>query len=118
MAIIRVNKLVFKYPPRIEYGSLQTLEHPKAFGNQLAMFCSIVKGERKWLPDYGLPVLVHQPIPTNEELQAVILANVKAYFPEAQFTVVCSNIEGRLGYKVCEIRYRINNEVGIVEIEL
>lgn len=119
MAKITVNKLGLRYPVRVEYGTLQTVEYPNKYGNELKMFCSIVKGERVWLKDYGLPELVHKLIPNNEELQAIILANIRAYFPDGQFNITCRDDSTRPpGTKICNLNYRISNEIGVVEIEL
>lgn len=119
MAKITVKKLTLAYPPRISFGTLESKQYPYSYGNQLAMFCSTVKGERPFLPDWGLPELIHQPVLSNQELEAIILANVKQYFPNGRFNVTAKDDQNRPpGYKSVNIEYQIDNESGIIEVEI
>lgn len=116
---IKVNIRSLKYPPRIEFGSLQLLSKPFNYGNQIAMFCSITKGERVLIPDYGLPKLIHQPDKTPEEIEIIFRSALSKYFPQIQFRrIECTDKLGVLGFKTVEIEYFVADYLGVIEVEL
>lgn len=116
---IRANRLSLRYPPRIEFGTLQKLSSPKMFGNQIKMFCETIKGERVMLPDWGLPALVHKLDITPNELSAIITSNLTKYFPAIQFEVsTIIPINSSPGHKEVTIKYRIGANQDVVIITL
>lgn len=124
MPKITINKQALKYPPRIEFGSLQRSVAPDMYGNQIKMFCSVVKGERPLLPDYGLPKLIHKPAVNNSAIEAIFRSALNKYFPEVNFIEIkCENAskvntKTSIGSKLVIIRYSVRNNFGTIEIEL
>lgn len=114
---IKTDQLFLKYPPRIDYGTLQTTMMPQARGNQIACFCSTVKGERILVPDWGLPNLVFQSNISNGEIEAIILTNLKIYFPSTQIRVSCRD-DKSVGTKICDIHYSDSEGTGTITIKL
>jgi hypothetical protein len=104
-----------EYPPRFELGTLKTVQFPLSVGNAIRMFCTTIQGERPLLPNWGLPQIVHTPITKSEEVEAIILANLKNYF-KGDFKVTCT--EQSLGKKVCNINYTVEDSSGYITVEL
>nr|WP_288835538.1 hypothetical protein [uncultured Flavobacterium sp.] len=124
MPKIIVKKQSLKYPPRIEFGSLQRISTPESYGNMIKMFCTISKGERPLLPDYGLPKLIHTPPVSNSQIEAIFRSALTKYFREVTFTLIKSeDIKDsanriNLGSKKVTINYAVFGQTGIVEIEI
>lgn len=117
MNTITTDQIYLKYPPRIDFGTLQTTKMPLARGNEIACFCSTVKGERVLLPDWGLPNLVFQSNISNGEIEAIILTNLKLYFPQTRVQVSCKDGES-VGTKICDIYYSDSEGTGKITIRL
>lgn len=124
MPKITVKKQAFKYPPRIEFGSLQRTSSPESYGNMIKMFCLITKGERTLLPDYGLPKLIHKPMIPNSQIEAIFRSALSKYFSEVDFTQIkveefknqFNQVE--LGSRKVIINYSVKGQNGIVEVEI
>lgn len=104
-----------EYPPRSELGSLRTVAHPLSVGNAIRMFCETVQGERKLLPNWGLPEIIHTPQVQSDEIEAIILSNLKVYFNE-DFTISCKDVG--LGQKECKIEYFTDDSNGFIIVLL
>lgn len=104
-----------EYPPRTMLGTLRTLKDPYSQGNAIKMFCETVKGERPLVPSWGLPDFVHSPQVQSEEVEAIILSNLRQFF-EGNFTISCRDIG--LGHKECKIEYTYDDSKGEIIIQL
>ncbi|NJL54223.1 hypothetical protein HC928_02905 [bacterium] len=109
---MKVKQLYLKYPPRIEFGSLQVLEQPLATGNEIACFCATIKGERKLLPDWGLPDFIFKSDLSSNEIEAILVTNIQQFFPDVSLEVACFGVTER----ICKINYEVDESVGIIEI--
>lgn len=115
---LTVNQRVLCYPPRVELGSLQTREYLLARGNELAHFCSTVKGERVLYPQWGLPHLIFQSNLSTGEIEAIILSNLSLFFPQTQFKVNCQESNRSLGFRIVDIFYTDPIGTGQIQIKI
>lgn len=113
--IIKVPLQSLEYPPRAELGTLRTVSYPLNNGNAIKMFCETVQGERPLLPNWGLPQIVHISTTQSEEIEAVILGNIKNYF-NGDFIINCR--DDGLGQKVCKIDYTFDDSSGFIIVTL
>lgn len=117
MESLTIRQQSLQYPPRIHLGSLQTIEAPLSVGNQLKMFCQTIKGERRLLPDWGLPELIHKPAIRETEVEALILSNLTRYFPAVRLQVKATR-DRTLGSIFVKITYITAIGYGEVTIAL
>lgn len=113
MTEIRLPLESLEYPPRSSMGTLRTLQSPYSDGNAIKMFCETIKGERPLLPNWGLPDIIHTPQMQSEEIEAIILSNLRQYF-DGDFSISCRDIG--LGQKECKIEYVFDDSKGFVII--
>ena len=113
--MLRLQSLM--YPPRIEFGTLRLTEFPLTRGNQLDMFCSTVQGERILLKTWGLPELVFKSSLSAGETEAILMVNINQWFPDTQVLIDCRN-SSEIGTKICNIRYKDDNDEGMITIRL
>ena len=104
MAELTIKRQAIAYPPRISLGTLRTIEAPDYIGNQIAMFCATVKGERPLLPNYGLPSIVHTKVASKNEIIAIVLANLRLYFRGIEITIE-PRAEQELGLLELDVNY-------------
>lgn len=117
MTTLSFQEQSIAYPPRINLGSLLLIQTPLNIGNQIKMFCETLQGERRLLPDWGLPQVVHSKEVSRNEIAALILANLRKYFRGVEITVSIRD-ETVLGQLEIDIEYQSGENYGTVTILL
>lgn len=115
MSELKIQTQSIRYPPRINLGSIQLIQTPENIGNQIAMFCSTVKGERPLLPDWGLPPLLFEKKITRTEISSLVLVNLNTYFRGVEFTIAVRD-ESSPGLLELEVNYKSPVGYGTVTI--
>lgn len=84
---IVIQQQALMYPPRIDLGSLRTVETPRDIPNKILMFCETIQGERPLLPSWGLPQIVHVPQTSAADVAALVNINLTKWFTGINFVV-------------------------------